>query len=50
MAYGKETPFPKLLIDAAVLPLFDGGNFGIRRRQLEYMMIETEYIPWKTTF
>ncbi|KAF5244822.1 hypothetical protein FANTH_7589 [Fusarium anthophilum] len=31
-SYANDTGFPRLLADAAVFPLFDGGNIGIRRR------------------
>ena len=29
-----EAPLGRLLQDALALPIFDGGNMGIRRRQL----------------
>lgn len=35
MSYRSDQPFARLLNDAMVLPLFDGGNLGVRRRQLE---------------
>ena len=35
MSYRTDQPFVRLLNDAMVLPLFDGGNIGVRRRQLE---------------
>lgn len=28
------------------LPLFDGGNIGIRRRQLEKIFQADDYEPW----
>jgi butyryl-CoA dehydrogenase len=33
-SYDREMPLGGLLEDALVLPLFDGGNMGVRRRQL----------------
>ena len=33
-SYDRELPLGGLLQDALVLPLFDGGNMGVRRRQL----------------
>lgn len=45
-AYGNDMPFTKILQDAACLPLFDGGNVGVRRRQLEQMLRSGEYEPW----
>ncbi|KAF7948657.1 hypothetical protein EAE96_007853 [Botrytis aclada] len=50
MAYSKNTEFPRLLNDAVVLPLFDGGNYGIRRRQLENIMVAADYDPWATLY
>ena len=35
MSYRNDQPFARLLNDAMVLPLFDGGNIGVRRRQLD---------------
>lgn len=34
-AYRRDLPFAGLLEDATVLPIFDGGNVGVRRRQVE---------------
>jgi len=49
-SYNKETVFPELLNDAMCLPLFDGGNVGIRRRQLEKVFTADGYEPWASTF
>lgn len=35
LSYRSDQPFARYLNDAMVLPLFDGGNIGVRRRQLE---------------
>jgi len=32
------------------LPLFDGGNVGIRRRALEKIIAAKEYQPWAATY
>ena len=42
-------PFTKILQDAVCLPLFDGGNVGVRRRQIEKIMQREEYEPWAAT-
>jgi nitroalkane oxidase len=49
-SYDKEMPFADMLQDAVCLPLFDGGNVGIRRRQIERIMKGAEYRPWAATF
>jgi len=49
-SYDKDGVFPALLNDAMCLPLFDGGNVGIRRRQLEKLFIAEDYQPWASTF
>lgn len=35
---------------AMVLPIFDGGNVGIRRRHMQDLMASKSYIPWASTF
>ncbi|KAF2167744.1 hypothetical protein M409DRAFT_21895 [Zasmidium cellare ATCC 36951] len=45
-SYRKASPFPRLLNDAMCLPLFDGGNIGIRRRQIEKIFQADDYDPW----
>jgi len=42
-SYDRELPFGALMQDALVLPLFDGGNMGVRRRQLHTLMKQPEY-------
>ena len=39
-SYTKRTPLERLMRDALVFPLYDGGNMGIRRRQLHAMFRE----------
>jgi nitroalkane oxidase len=42
-SYGHELPLASLLQDAVVLPLFAGGNIGVRRRQLQALMLDPAY-------
>ncbi|KIW10948.1 hypothetical protein PV08_10247 [Exophiala spinifera] len=49
-AYSRAQPFGDLLNDAIVLPIFDGGNVGVRRRQIEAIFAQDAYDPWETTF
>ncbi|EHK26739.1 uncharacterized protein TRIVIDRAFT_34387 [Trichoderma virens Gv29-8] len=45
-SYRTDTVFPRLLNDATVFSLFDGGNIGVRRRQLQRLMQAKDYQPW----
>ncbi len=49
-AYSRKQPFGDLLNDAVVLPIFDGGNVGVRRRQIEAIFAKEDYDPWEATF
>ena len=49
-SYAKDTVFPQLLNEAMCLPLFDGGNVGVRRRALEKIIAADNYQPWAATF
>jgi hypothetical protein len=49
-SYADDMPFMKILKDAAVLPLFDGGNVGVRRRQIERILKRDGYEPWAATY
>jgi alkylation response protein AidB-like acyl-CoA dehydrogenase len=40
-----EAPLGRLLQDALALPIFDGGNMGVRRRQLHTMLKRPDYEP-----
>ena len=44
-SYDRTLPLGGLLTDALVLPLFDGGNMGVRRRQLHELMQMPDYDP-----
>lgn len=47
-SYSHELPFGELLQDAMALPLFDGGNMGVRRRQLHQILQAEDYDPLAT--
>lgn len=42
-SYSHELPLAGLLQDAIALPLFDGGNMGVRRRQLYELLRGSQY-------
>jgi alkylation response protein AidB-like acyl-CoA dehydrogenase len=42
-SYTKFTPLERLMREAMVFPLYDGGNQGIRRRQLHEIMMKPGY-------
>jgi alkylation response protein AidB-like acyl-CoA dehydrogenase len=44
-SYDLEAPFGRLLRDALALPVFDGGNTGVRRRRLQAMLMQPDYDP-----
>jgi nitroalkane oxidase len=44
-SYDHQAPFARLLQDALALPIFDGGNMGVRRRQLHTMFKRSDYDP-----
>jgi len=44
-SYDHALPLGALMQDALVLPLFDGGNMGVRRRQLHELMKAPGYDP-----
>jgi alkylation response protein AidB-like acyl-CoA dehydrogenase len=48
-SYTKKTPLEKLLRDALVFPLYDGGNMGVRRRQLHDMLKAEGYDPLRAS-
>ncbi|KAF5019515.1 hypothetical protein F66182_8457 [Fusarium sp. NRRL 66182] len=49
-SYSKDVPFPRLLNEAMCYPLFDGGNIGLRRRQMQRVMLAEDYQPWEATY
>jgi butyryl-CoA dehydrogenase len=42
-SYDHEAPLGRLLQDALALPIFDGGNMGVRRRQLHDLLKRPDY-------
>jgi alkylation response protein AidB-like acyl-CoA dehydrogenase len=42
-SYTPRTPLERLLRDALVFPLYDGGNLGVRRRQLHDILRRPGY-------
>jgi alkylation response protein AidB-like acyl-CoA dehydrogenase len=42
-SYTKKTPLERLLRNALVFPLYDGGNMGVRRRQLHAILSQPGY-------
>ncbi|KAL2824255.1 acyl-CoA dehydrogenase/oxidase [Aspergillus cavernicola] len=48
-AYNVDFPFTEFLSTALVLPIFDGGNVGIRRRALQDLFMSEGYQPWATS-
>ena len=49
-SYSLSMPFGRLMEDALCMPLFDGGNVGIRRRQLQALMTEAGYDALKAAY
>jgi alkylation response protein AidB-like acyl-CoA dehydrogenase len=47
-SYDRDTKWAGLLEDALIFPLFDGGNLGIRRRQLQGILAADGYDPTAT--
>ncbi len=48
-SYDHALPLGRLLQDALALPLFGGGNIGVRRRQLHAILKRPEYDPLLTS-
>ena len=44
-SYDHECPLGRLLQDALALPVFGGGNIGVRRRQLHAILKRSDYDP-----
>ncbi|KAL2793512.1 acyl-CoA dehydrogenase/oxidase [Aspergillus keveii] len=49
-AYNTDLPFSDLLSTALVLPIFDGGNVGMRRRALQELITADGYQSWFSSF
>ncbi|WP_284982302.1 acyl-CoA dehydrogenase family protein [Arthrobacter sp. efr-133-TYG-118] len=44
-AYSDLSPIPAIMQDVLCFPIYDGGNMGVRRRQMHEMMRNTNYDP-----
>jgi len=44
-SYDQAFPLGRLLQDALALPVFGGGNIGVRRRRLHAILQRPEYDP-----
>ena len=49
-SYDLNQPFSELLNTAMALPIFDGGNVGVRKRHLQHLMGLETYDPWAATY
>jgi alkylation response protein AidB-like acyl-CoA dehydrogenase len=49
-SYAVDMPFGRLMEDALCMPIFDGGNVGMRRRQLEKLMMDEGYTSTSAPF
>lgn len=49
-AYQAKAQYGVLLNDVVCLPIFDGGNVGVRRRQIEAVFKSAGYDPLASTF
>jgi len=49
-SYSVKMPFGRLMEDALCMPIFNGGNVGVRRRQLQKLMTEAGYDPRSAAF
>lgn len=47
-SYSHANPLAEILQDVLVYPLFDGGNVGVRRRQLQAILADPGYDPSTT--
>lgn len=47
-SYDRSCPLSGLMQDTLALPVFDGGNVGVRRKQLHQMYKENDYDPRST--
>jgi acyl-CoA dehydrogenase len=42
-AYSTENPISAILQDVLCFPVYDGGNMGVRRRQLHELLKQDDY-------
>jgi alkylation response protein AidB-like acyl-CoA dehydrogenase len=49
-SYTRKSPLERIMRDTMAFPLYDGGNLGIRRRQLHDLFREPDYDPLQAAF
>ncbi|MEB6666842.1 acyl-CoA dehydrogenase family protein [Acinetobacter vivianii] len=49
-SYNTDLPLSRYLMDALALPLFDGGNMGVRRNQYHQILMSDSYNSLDTLF
>ncbi|MCW2525745.1 MAG: acyl-CoA dehydrogenase protein [Pseudonocardiales bacterium] len=49
-SYTRTLPLERIMRDTMAFPLYDGGNLGIRRRQLHDLLREPDYDPLRAAF
>lgn len=47
-AYGDQTPIAGIMEDVLCFPVYDGGNMGVRRRQLHELLRRDDYDPMQS--
>ncbi|MCQ4121019.1 acyl-CoA dehydrogenase family protein [Rhodococcus tibetensis] len=47
-SYGDQTPIAGIMEDVLCFPLYDGGNMGVRRRQLHGLLKRDDYDPMES--
>ncbi|OUS97671.1 acyl-CoA dehydrogenase family protein [Rhodococcus sp. NCIMB 12038] len=48
-AYGDQTPIAGIMEDVLCFPVYDGGNMGVRRRQLHALLKRPDYDPMQSS-
>lgn len=47
-SYGDQTPIAGIMEDVLCFPVYDGGNMGVRRRQLHALLQRSDYDPMQS--
>lgn len=48
-SYGDQTPIAAIMEDVLCFPVYDGGNMGVRRRQLHALLKSADYDPMESS-
>ncbi|WP_213575868.1 acyl-CoA dehydrogenase family protein [Rhodococcus sp. USK13] len=48
-SYGDQTPIAGIMEDVLCFPVYDGGNMGVRRRQLHALLKSADYDPMESS-